>query len=80
MLKTVSIHAKHVLYIRTLLRTLEVGIKNTDLPIKNLSRLLRKYLGCSMRFSTVIASVIQDLCLPNTKLLAVEVCPISYLG
>ena len=53
MLKTVSVHARHVLYIRTLLRTLQAGIKKTNPLVKNLSRLLRKYLGSFIRVSTV---------------------------
>ena len=46
-------HAKHVVYIRTLLRTLKARIKNTDPLIKNLSRLLRKNLGHFMWVSIV---------------------------
>ena len=36
-----EMHAKHVLYVRTLLRTFQAGTKNTNPLIKNLSRLLR---------------------------------------
>ena len=39
----------HVLYIRTLLRILQAGIKNTNLLIENLSKLLRKNRGSVMR-------------------------------
>ena len=52
-LKTVSVHARHVLYMRTLLRTLQAGINNTNLLVKSLSRLLRKCLVFFMRVSTV---------------------------
>ena len=45
--------ARHVLYIRTLLRTLQAGIKNTSSLIKNLPRLPEKNLGSFMRVSTV---------------------------
>ena len=54
MLKAVQMDAKHVLYVRTLLRTLQVGIENTNPLIKNLSRLLRKNLCSSVRVSTVL--------------------------
>ena len=47
-------HAKHVVYIRTLLRTLQAGIKNTHPLFKNLSRLLSKNLGTFMPVSTVL--------------------------
>ena len=47
-------HAEHVLFIRTLLRALKAGIKNTNPLIKNLSRLLRKNPVCFMWVSTVL--------------------------
>ena len=47
-------HAKHGLYIRTLLRTLQAGIKNINPLITNLSRLLWKNLGSFIRASTVL--------------------------
>jgi len=53
-LKTVQMHVKHVLYIRTLLRTLQAGIQNTNPQIKNLSRLLRKNQGSFMQISTIV--------------------------
>ena len=46
---TVTIHTRHVLYIRTLLKTIQAGINNTNPLIKNLSRLLRKNLGSFMQ-------------------------------
>jgi len=52
-LKTVSIYARHVLYIRILLRTLQAGIQNTNPLITNLARLIRKYLDSFIRVSTV---------------------------
>jgi len=52
-LKTRSMHAKHVLYIRTLVRTLHAGIKNANPPIKSQFRLLRKNLDSFIRVSTV---------------------------
>ena len=48
-LKTVLIQARNVLYIRTLLKTIQAGINNTNPLIKNLSRLLRKNLGSLMQ-------------------------------
>ena len=45
-------HAKHVLYVGTLLRTIQAGIENTSPLINNLSRLLRKNLCSSMWVST----------------------------
>ena len=52
-LKTVSIHARYVLYIRTLLRSLQAGI-NSAYPLnENLPRLLSKNLGSVMRFFSV---------------------------
>ena len=54
MLKTVSIHARHVLYVRTLLRALQAGIKSTNPLTKNPSRLLRESLFAFMRVSTVV--------------------------
>ena len=53
-LKTLSIHARHVLYIRTLLRTLQAGIEDTNPLITNIFRLLRKYLGSFMLVSIVL--------------------------
>ena len=50
-------HAKHVLYIEGLLRTLQARIKNINPLMKNLSRLLRKDLGSFMRVSTVKTSM-----------------------
>ena len=47
-------HAKHLLYVRTLLRTVQAGTENISQTIKNLSRLLRKNLGSFMRVSTVV--------------------------
>ena len=47
--------ARNMLYIRALLRTLQIGIKNINPLSKNLSRLLRKTLSSSMRASTVVA-------------------------
>ena len=52
-LKTMYMHAKHVLYLRTLLRTLQNGIGNINLLIKNLSRPIRKNLGSFMGVSTL---------------------------
>ena len=49
MLKT-----KHVVYIGTLLRTLQAGIENIITPIKNLSRLLRRNLSSFMRVSVSV--------------------------
>jgi len=51
---TVSILDSYVLYITPLLGTLKAGIINTNLQIKNLSRLLRKSLGSFMQTFTVI--------------------------
>ncbi len=45
--------AKHVLYIRTILRTLQAGIKNNNPIIKRLFRVPRKNLGTFMQVSTV---------------------------
>ena len=45
--------AKHVLYIRTLLRNLQTGIENSNALIMSLSRLLRTNLASFMRVSTV---------------------------
>ena len=47
-------HATHVVYRRTLLRTVQAGIKNTNPLTKNLLRLLSKNLGSFMRASTVL--------------------------
>ena len=41
------------MYIRTLLRTLQAGIKNTNPLIKKLSRLLSRNLGSFIGVSTV---------------------------
>ena len=54
MLKTVSIHAKHMLFLRALLTTLQAGNKITNSLIKNLSKLLWKNLGSFIRVSTVL--------------------------
>ena len=64
-LKTVSSHARHVLYIRTLLRTLQAGIKNTNPLITNFFSLLRKNLGSFMQVSTVL--LLQLSCLDYTS-------------
>ena len=61
MLKTVPIHARHVLYRRTLLRTLKAGIENTNPIIKKLSRLLKKNLRSFMRISAVAQIEQQNL-------------------
>ena len=53
-MKTAYMYSKLVVYIRTLLRTLQAGIENTKPLIKNLSRLLRKNLG-PLRVSTVLS-------------------------
>ena len=45
--------ARHVLYIRTLLRILQVGITNTSPLTKNLPRLPEKNLGSYIWVSTV---------------------------
>ena len=47
-------HAKHVLYMRTLLRILQARIENTNPLIMNLSSLLRKDLSSFMRLSIVM--------------------------
>ena len=57
MLKTVKMHAKHVVCIRTLYRAMQNGVVNTNPLIMNLSRLLRKNLGSFVRVSTVDAAV-----------------------
>ena len=57
-LKAVSIHAKHVLYIRTVVRALQAGTKNTNPLIKNLSRLLRENLGSFMWASAEVVLTI----------------------
>ena len=59
MLNTVSIHARHLLFLRTFFTifTISVGflrIKNTNPRIKNLSRLLRKNLSSFIWVSTVL--------------------------
>ena len=47
-------NANHLLYIKTLLKTLQTGIERIDPLIKSLSRLLRKNLSSVMRASTVL--------------------------
>ena len=56
-LKTLQMHAKQVLYVKALLRTLQAGCQNTNPLIKRLSRLLRKNFGFSVRISTVKETV-----------------------
>ena len=53
-LKTLFMCAKHVLYVRPLLETLEAGIENINTLIKNLLRLLGKNLVSFMQVSTVV--------------------------
>ena len=52
--KAVLIHAMHVLYIKTLLRALQAGIKNTNPLIKDLPSLFRKCLGSFTWISTIL--------------------------
>ena len=52
-MKTVLMCARHVLYIETLLRVLQAGIKNTSPFIKNIARLSRKSLSSFIQVSTV---------------------------
>ena len=52
-LKTVSFHAGHVMYRRTLLRTLQAEIRNTIPLSKSLSCLLKKDLDSFMPVFTV---------------------------
>ena len=46
-------HSKHVVYIRTLLKSFQAGIKKINSLIKNLSRQPRKNLGSFMPVSSV---------------------------
>ena len=47
-------HAKHVLYVRTLIRMLQAGIENINPLIKNLFRFLWKNLCSFLWVSTVV--------------------------
>ena len=69
MLKATYMHAEHVLYIRALIGTLQVGIETINPLSKNLSRLLWKNLGSFMRVSTVVHQFVSKslLAIPSLR-------------
>ena len=65
MLKAVYMHAQHVVYAKTLLRTLQAGIENTNPLISHLFRLLRNYLGSLCGFPLYRIKFIQTVAVGN---------------